>query len=202
MEHNVTKILRVDASARLKNSNTRKLGDAVIGQFPDAVVTHRDLAADPVPQINEDWVGANFTPADQREPRHDAQLSRSDALVREIEQADLLIITVPIYNFGIPAALKAWVDQIARAGRTFRYTPEGPQGLLKDKKAILLIASGGTEVDSAIDFATPYMRHVLAFLGITDLTVVPADRLVQEPTRMNQALDRASELASSLLKAA
>ncbi len=202
MTHNAPNILRVDASARFQASYSRKLSDTVIAQFPNAKIIRRDLAAEAIPQITEDWVDANFTPASDRNSEQQAILRQSDKLVEELEWADLLIISVPIYNFGVPASLKAWVDQVARAGRTFRYTAEGPEGLLKDKKAILLVASGGTEVDSAIDFATPYLRHVLGFLGITDVEVISADRLMPEPDRFEVALDKATNLNASSKKAA
>jgi len=202
MTHNAPNILRVDASARFQTSYSRKLSDTVIAQFPKAKIIRRDLAAEAIPQITEDWVDANFTPASDRNSGQQAILRQSDELVEELEWADLLIISVPIYNFGVPASLKAWVDQVARAGRTFRYTAEGPEGLLKDKKAILLVASGGTEVDSAIDFATPYLRHVLGFLGITDVEVISADRLMPEPDRFEVALDKATNLNASSKKAA
>ncbi len=202
MTHNAPNILRVDASARFQASYSRKLSDTVIAQFPNAKIIRRDLAAEAIPQITEDWVDANFTPASDRNLEQQAILRQSDKLVEELEWADLLIISVPIYNFGVPASLKAWVDQVARAGRTFRYTAEGPEGLLKDKKAILLVASGGTEVDSAIDFATPYLRHVLGFLGITDVEVISADRLMPEPDRFEVALDKATNLNASSKKAA
>ena len=104
-------------------------------------------------------------------------LAASDALVEELRGADVVVIGSPIYNFGVPAALKAWVDMIARARLTFRYTPEGPRGLLDGKKAYVVIASGGVPVDSPVDFATPYLRQALRFVGITDVDVIAADQL-------------------------
>jgi len=199
MNRNQMNILRIDSSARYEGSFSRQLADAAIANFPQAEVITRDLSAEPIPQIDENWVGANFTPADQRtETQSDIQ-SMSEKLVGEIEEADLILIAIPVYNFGIPAALKAWVDQVARAGRTFRYTENGPEGLLKGKKAVLLVASGGTEVDSAIDFATPYMRHVLGFIGITDVSVIAADRLMPEPHRFQEALAVVSNLDQTCL---
>ena len=93
-----------------------------------------------------------------------------------MKAADVWVIATPIYNFGVPASLKAWIDQIARARLTFRYTEQGPQGLLQGKKVYILVATGGTEVGSAIDFATPWLKFVLGFLGITDIEVIAADR--------------------------
>ena len=106
-----------------------------------------------------------------------AKLGESAAMVAELQQADVIVIGAPIYNFGVPASLKAWVDMIARARLTFRYTEQGAEGLLKGKKAYVVVASGGVPVDSPADFATPYLRQALKFIGITDVEVIAADRL-------------------------
>ncbi|MEM9754375.1 MAG: NAD(P)H-dependent oxidoreductase [Pseudomonadota bacterium] len=173
-------ILRVDASARQTNSVSRELTDRIIARSGATSVTVRDLA-DGLPLIDEAWVGANFTPADDRTDDQRATLALSDTLVEELKAADTIVIGLPIYNFGVPAALKAWIDLIARAGLTFRYTENGPVGLLEGKKAVIAIASGGTEAGSSIDFATGYVQHILGFLGITDVEVVAADRLMLDP---------------------
>jgi len=170
-------ILRIDASARRTGSVSRDLADRVIARLGDATVTNRDLAT-PLPLIDEAWVSANFTPADQRTAEHQATLALSDDLIAEIRAADTIVIGLPIYNFGVPAALKAWIDMVARAGVTFQYTETGPKGLLEGKRAIVAVASGGTEAGSDIDFATGYIRHVLGFIGITDVDFVTADRLM------------------------
>ena len=170
-------ILRIDASARREGSVSRDLADRIIARFPGATVIARDLAPG-LPLIDETWVGANFTPAAERSPEQHAVLALSDELIAELQAADTLVIGLPIYNFGVPATLKAWVDQVARAGVTFRYTETGPQGLLTVKRAIVAVASGGTEAGSEIDFATGYIRHVLGFIGITDVVFVTADRLM------------------------
>lgn len=169
-------ILRIDASARRSGSVSRDLVDRIVARFPGATVTARDLAPG-LPLIDETWVGANFTPEADRSPEQRAVLALSDDLIGEIKAADTLVIGLPIYNFGVPATLKAWVDQVARAGVTFRYTESGPEGLLTGKRAIVAVASGGTEAGSEIDFATGYIRHVLGFIGITDVEFVTADRL-------------------------
>ena len=179
----MTNILRIDASMRHEGSTTRDLTDRIIGKLsaegPVQVVT-RDLS-EGIPFIDAAWIGANFTDPAERSDAMRARLAGSDALVAELQAADVVVIGVPVYNFGIPAALKAWVDQVARARLTFRYSENGPVGLLDGKRAILAIASGGTEVDSAIDFATPYLRHVLGFIGIHDVEIVPADRQMADP---------------------
>jgi len=173
------RVLRVDASARHAGSTTRALSDALIDalrrRHGDLTLVRRDLS-EGLPFIDERWVAANFTAPEQRDGAQQAALAGSDALVSELQDAEVVVIGVPIYNFGIPAALKAWIDQVARARLTFRYTPQGPLGLLAGKKAYLVVASSGTDVDGPIDFATPYLRHVLGFLGITDVEIVSADR--------------------------
>ncbi|MEO0655208.1 MAG: NAD(P)H-dependent oxidoreductase [Pseudomonadota bacterium] len=171
-------LLRIDASARRSGSVSRQLTDDIVARFGAANVITRDLLDTPVPQIDEDWVNANFTPTDARTDAQKETLAFSDTLVGELQAADTIVIGLPIYNFGVPAALKAWVDQVARAGMTFRYSETGPVGLLEGKRAIVIIASGGTEVGSEIDFATGYLRHVLSFIGITDVEIVTADRLM------------------------
>jgi len=171
-------VLRIDASARRQGSISRQLTDSIINRVaPDAEIATRDLA-DGLPLINEAWVDANFTPADARTPEQRQTLALSDTLVAEVTAADIIVIGLPIYNFGVPATLKAWVDLVARAGVTFRYTEAGPEGLLTGKRAYIAVASGGTEAGSEIDFATGYIRHVLGFIGITDVHFVAADRLM------------------------
>ncbi|MGX9354444.1 FMN-dependent NADH-azoreductase [Roseobacteraceae bacterium S113] len=172
-------ILKIDASARIQGSVTRELTADIVAQYADAAVVTRDLATTPLPQINEDWVSANFTPAEARNDAQHAVLAQSDELVAELQAADTIVIGLPIYNFGVPAALKAWVDLIARAGVTFKYTEQGPQGQLSGKSAIIAVASGGTQAESEIDFATPYLKFALGFVGITDVTVIAADQLGQ-----------------------
>ncbi|WP_202903892.1 FMN-dependent NADH-azoreductase [Halocynthiibacter namhaensis] len=175
----MTHLLHIDASARSQGSISRELSTKITARFEGATITRRDLA-NALPQIDEAWIGANFTPAADRSDAQTALLAQSDSLVDEIMAADVLVIGVPIYNFSVPASLKAWIDLISRVGRTFQYTENGPQGLLTNKRAILAVASGGTQVESAIDFAVPYLKHVLAFNGITEVEVIAADALGQD----------------------
>lgn len=191
----MTHILRIDASARREGSVSRDLTSQIINRF-DASVTTRDLAAS-LPLIDEAWVVANFTPADQRTADQIATLALSYTLIAEVQAADTLVIGLPIYNFGVPAALKAWIDMIARAGVTFRYSENGPEGLLQGKRAIIAVASGGTEAGSEIDFATGYIRHVLGFIGITDVTLITADRLmINAEATLKSAQDQVAALAA------
>ncbi|WP_372570476.1 FMN-dependent NADH-azoreductase [Ruegeria jejuensis] len=169
-------ILHIDASARLQNSTTRDLSDRIVRALGASGIIRRDLAT-PLPLITETWVEANFTPAENRDALQRDVLSLSDALVDELQRADTIVIGLPIYNFSVPAAFKAWLDLIARAGLTFKYTENGPVGLLEGKRAVLAVASGGTEVGSDIDFATGYTRHVLGFVGIKDVDIIAADQM-------------------------
>lgn len=173
-------VLRVDASGRRTGSVTRALSQAVVdalaARHGEVRLIERDVAPG-IPVVDEAWIEANFTGPGARSAAQRQRLAGSDALVAELQAADAIVIGVPISNFGVPAALKAWIDQVARARLTFRYTETGPVGLLTGKKAWLVVASGGVPVGSAVDFATPYMRHVLGFLGITDVEVIEAARL-------------------------
>ena len=186
-------ILRIDASARRTQSVSRDLNDKVVARYAAAGpvdVVRRDLIQ-PLPLIGEDWIAANFTDPTERSPEQKGVLALSDQLIDELKAADVLLIGLPIYNFGVPATLKAWIDLVARRGVTFRYTESGPVGLLTGKRAIVTVASGGTEVGSDIDFATGYLRHALAFIGITDVLFVKADRLAVDPEATIRAAEQA-----------
>lgn len=181
---NTLNVLRVDASMRRNGSVSRELADDVISVLEqnhgDVTVVSRDLAQG-VPLIDETWIGANFTDPAERTEDQKERLALSDTLVGELRQADAVVIAVPIYNFGVPAAMKAWIDLIARARETFRYSEDGPVGLLEGKKAYVVMATGGTEIGSEIDFASGYVKHVLGFVGITDVTLIAADRMMIDP---------------------
>ena len=192
-------LLRVDASARRDGSSSRalvtRLVDGLTGAGAAGRVLHRDLA-DGVELLDEAWIGANFMPDADRTPEHLERLGGSDALVAELMEADTVVIGMPIYNFGPPAALKAWVDLVARARRTFRYSESGPVGLLENKKAYVVVTSGGTAVDSPIDFATPYLRHALGFVGMDDVTVIAADRQMADGDAVSKAEKRIDALVA------
>lgn len=192
-------ILRVDGSARYSDSVTRQLADQVVAglraEHPAAKVVRRDLA-EGLPHVTEDWIGANYTPVEQRTAAQREILALSDELVAEVAAADAIVIAVPIYNFSVPASVKAWIDQICRAGLTFRYTASGPVGLLADRPVYLVVASGGVPVGGAADFASGYVRHVLGFIGITDVRLIAAERVVADP---DGALARAREQLESAL---
>ncbi len=169
-------VLNIQASARHDGSVTRQLSDKVLAEIAADETITRELA-EGLPLLDSAWLGANFTPVDDRTPEHCETLALSDSLVEEIMQADTLVIGSPVYNFSVPAVLKAWIDLIARVGVTFKYTPDGPVGLLSGKRAIIVIASGGTPVGSDIDYASGYLKHIMGFIGITDVTIIAADAL-------------------------
>ncbi len=180
----MTNILRVESSIKGEASISRKLTDRIIARLtaadPDATVTLRDLSAG-VPHIDGAWMGAVFTPAEARTPEQADRAAYSDALLAEVRAADTLVIALPVYNFGVPAPLKGWIDHLARKGETFQYTEAGPEGLLKGKRAIVALSSDGTKIGSEIDFASGYIRHMLGFFGITDVDFIAADQMVFGP---------------------
>ncbi len=195
MTHSASTILRIDSSARSAQSSTRILTRELIAILnPNAATIERNVAAG-IPFVDEDWVNANFTPAEDRSESQQQKLAYSDNLVQELKDADTIVIGLPIYNFGIPASLKAWVDMIARARLTFQYTASGPEGLLKDKRAFLVVSSGGTPIGSDIDFATTYMRQALKFVGITDITIIDA---AESGKGADIAMKRAREQVSAI----
>ena len=196
------KVLEIAASGRNDGSVSRMLSADLVGALEARhgriELTRRDLGRG-LAFVDEAWINANFTAAEERSAEQRAALAESDTLVEELKGADVLVIGVPIYNFGIPAALKAWIDMVARARLTFRYTENGPRGLLEGKKAYVIVASGGVPVDSAVDFATPYLRHALAFIGITDVDVIAADQL---NSRSEESIDAARMRIAELVHTA
>ena len=193
------RILEINAAARYDGSISRKLAadlsNALADRFGNADVKRRDLAKG-LPFIDEEWVTANSTPEEERSEHHRKTLSYSDELVAELQDADVLVIGAPIYNFSVPAVLKAWIDMVARARLTFRYTETGPKGLLTGKKAYVVVPSGGVPVGSEMDFATPYLRHALAFIGITEVEFVGAQGADRDG---GQALDAARAYIAELV---
>ena len=173
------KILRVDSSAKTENSESRRLTDRIIDGLKtngkSLEVTVRDLN-ESLPQVNTAWIEANNTQSDDQTNEHKKTLALSNTLVGEIEAADTLIIGVALYNFSITASLKLWIDLVCRARKTFAYVDGSPKGLMTGKKAIICFASGGTPFESDIDFASGYLRHILGFIGITDVTFISADK--------------------------
>jgi FMN-dependent NADH-azoreductase len=173
-------ILRIDASANVSSSNSKKLGNELIARLEahhiNTVVQQRDLNRD-LYFIDETWVAANFTPVDQRSEQQKQRLAFSDDLIDEIKQADHIVLTTPMYNFGIPSSLKAWIDLICRAGVTFHYTADGPVGLVGDKRVDIIITTGGVPLQSPLDFVSGYLKQVFGFIGIDNVNIIAADQM-------------------------
>jgi FMN-dependent NADH-azoreductase len=156
---------------------------ALAGEFVEtlkrdgAEVIRRDLANEPVPHLDAERFGAFIAPKDQRNDKQNAVIAYSDHLIDELKRADTIVLGLPMYNFGVPSQLKAYIDHVARAGETFRYTDKGPVGLLTGKKAYVFAARGGLYAGSKLDTQTAYVRDVLGFLGITDVEFVYAEGL-------------------------
>jgi FMN-dependent NADH-azoreductase len=174
-------ILQINSSARGAASHSTRLASRIAARLaessPGATVTVRDLEREPHPELDEPALGALFTPAAERTPGQAARVALDDALIAQVQAADVVVIGVPMYNFGVPAQLKNWIDAISRAGVTFRYTEKGPEGLLAGKKVYLALARGGVYRGTAADTQVPYLKTVLGFLGMTDLHFVYAEGL-------------------------
>jgi FMN-dependent NADH-azoreductase len=181
MARDIEQILHVDASQRRGGSVSRALSkllvDELQNRFPAARVVRQDLG-NGVPLVEDRWMAANNTPEHERSAAQRETLAHSDGLVEQLRSADLWVIGTPIYNFSLPPVLKAWIDQVCRARVTFAYSEQGPRGLLDDRKVFLTIASGGSRVGSETEFLTPYLRHVLGFIGIRDVEIIAADQLL------------------------
>jgi FMN-dependent NADH-azoreductase len=173
-------ILRLDASANPAESDSQKLGDHLIRQLkqanPGMETRKRNLNQD-LSFIDSNWIAANFTAKEERNDDQSAHLEFSDQLIAELNWADHVVLTTPMYNFGVPATLKAWIDLVCRAGITFRYGANGPEGLLKGKRVDIVITTGGAPLGSPADFVSGYLRQVFAFIGIDDVNIIGADQM-------------------------
>jgi len=165
---------------------------------PQARVVVRDLAANPVPHLTAERFQSFLAPPGDRSPEQAAIAAESDALIAELRTADAIVIGLPMYNFGIPSTLKAWIDHVARVGHTFKYTPSGPVGLLDDKPVYLFAARGGVYQGTPRDTQSAYMTHVLNFIGIRDIRFVYAEGLAMGDDSRRQALDSANQTIDRL----
>lgn len=192
----MTHILRVDSSMRTEGSISRNLADKLVERLSDGStqVTERDLA-NGIELINENWIGSNFTDPADRSDEQKTSLATSDELVNELREADTVVITAPVYNFHVPAALKAWIDMVARARETFRYTEEGPVGLLTGKKVYVVMTSGGTVLGTENDFVSGWLKYILAFMGMTDVTFIDSSGLMLDETKAEKAEAEIADVA-------
>jgi len=190
----MTNVLRIDSSVTGEASVTNRLNQLLVETIAaGATVVHRD--ATQLPSLSSDLFVAGGTAAADRTPAQASLAAVADEAISELESADILIIGAPIYNFGVPSGLKAWMDLITRAGRTFRYTETGGEGLLEDKRTYITTASGGVPIGSEVDFATPQIRTLLEFLGIRDITLIGAGGMMIDPSALEAAEARIRELA-------
>jgi FMN-dependent NADH-azoreductase len=201
-------LLHVEASPRGARSHSRRLGDKFVKAWqsarPGATVLTRDIGREPPPFLSEAWVEGAFTSSDQHSDAAREAMRISNLYVDELLVADEIVITTPIYNLSLPAALKAWIDQVVRAGRTFEVNDGNFKGLAQGKRAIVIVASGGdyrlTSAGGAYNFLEPYLRAVLGFIGITTVEFVYAHSLNSGSPVANDAVNAAefsvSELAS------
>lgn len=166
-------VLHINSSAQMSNSNTRILGQYLVDALGEQVV-HRDLAQQPLPPIHAEDLMAVHGSFDSQRASLQPQLALSEQLIEELKSADTLVLGAPMYNFGIPASLKQWIDAICRAGVSFKYTEQGPVGLLGIKRAFIITSSGGTPIGSEMDFASRYLEHICRFIGINNVFHVDA----------------------------
>lgn len=193
------KVLHIMSSTRGIDSLTIKLGNAIVDRikanYPNTVVKELNLSKNPYPHLEQEQINSFFTPEDMRTPEQITAIKRSDEAVADLQEADIVIVGSPMYNYSITSSLKAYFDHIARAKVTFRYTENGAEGLLKNKKAYIAFSSAGifsNEHMLAYDFAVPYIKHFLGFIGITDVTVFRVEGTAI-PGLQETAFDKAVE---------
>ncbi|MCP3708171.1 NAD(P)H-dependent oxidoreductase [Paraburkholderia sp. CNPSo 3274] len=193
----MTTILQINSAARSQGAQSTLLVNELTARLqqsnPGAQIVTRDLQADPLPHLDDAVLGAFFTPAEQRTPEQQAIAARSEALIAELQAADVIVIGAPMYNFGVSSQLKTYFDWIARAGITFRYTANGPEGLVNGKKVHVVSARGGKYQGTPHDSQTPYLKSFLGFLGMTDVNFIYAEGLNMGPDAANAALAGARE---------
>ena len=195
-------ILQINTAARA-GANSTRVADSITARLqaanPGASLTLRDLASAPIPFLDSAAIGALFTPAEQRTPDQAALVASYDAEIAAVQAADVLVLGVPMYNFGVSVQFKSWIDAISRAGVTFRYTEKGPEGQLKGKKIYVGLARGGRYRDTASDTQVPYLKVVLSFLGMTDVEFIYAEGLNMGEDGARQGFAQAeADLAAAL----
>jgi FMN-dependent NADH-azoreductase len=193
----MTTLLQINASISNGNGQSSQLAKQFVSAFkvrhPDVKILKRDVAAaDAVPHLNGERFGALIAKPEERSPAQQAVVAYSDSLIEELKQADIIVLGLPMYNFGIPSQLKSYFDHIARVGVTFKYTETGPVGLLTGKKAFVFAARGGIYQGTPLDTQTSYVRDFLRFLGITDVDFVYAEGLNMGPQSKEAGLAKAT----------
>ena len=196
------KVLVINTSVRAQDANSTKLSGMVTAKiqsrYPNANIETLDLGANPHPVLDGEAVGAIFTPSEKRSAAQAARVALDDALIAKVQSVDTIVIGVPMYNFGIPVQLKSFFDAIARAGVTFRYTENGPEGLIKGKKVYIALARGGLYRDTPADSQVPYLKTILGFLGMTDVEYVYAEGLAMGPDGVSKGFAEAEKQLSQI----
>lgn len=201
----MSKVLRIDSSLFKENSVSQQLAEELIdklaSKYPNLNVKLRNLNEEGVPHLDTDWVTALSTIPEQRSDDQKRKVGYSDQLIAEVQNADILVIGAPMYNFNIPSVLKSWFDHIARADVTFAYTSEGPQGLLTNKTAYVITTRGGLYKDQPTDTQVPFIKLFLGFVGITDVKLIYAEGLSMGNDQRNTGLAEARASIDELLAA-
>lgn len=199
-------ILHINSSVRNAGSLSRQLTSEFVNKWlaanPADEVIARDLAADPVPHLTETMMGAFFTPAEQRSAAQAETIKLSDALVAELMRADIIVLGTPMYNFSISSTLKAWIDHVARAGLTFKYTESGPVGLLRGQKVYVFTSRGGVYTQGpamSLNFHETYLRAMLGFIGLTDVTFIHTEGLALGDAAAANALAQSRRAIDELI---
>ena len=201
-------ILHLNSSVRNTGSISRQLTAEFLSKWqaaqPADVIVERDLATNPVPHLTEQMMGAFFTPAEQRSPEQAQTVKLSDDLVAELLKADTIVLGAPMYNFSVSSTLKAWIDHVARAGLTFKYTETGPVGLVQGKKVYVFTSRGGVYSQGpakSMDFHETYLRAVLGFIGLTDVTFIHTEGLAMGEAAVADALTQTRQAIGELVPA-
>lgn len=172
-------LLSISSSIFGDQGNSSQLATEFVRRWqarnPQGTVIHRDVGSSPLPHLDSNRVGAFFTPAEQRSAEQQAIVAQSDELIAELNNADAIVIGLPMYNFGVPSQFKAWIDHVARAGVTFKYTDTGPVGLIANKPVVVFAARGGLYANTPNDHQEPFMRQFLGFIGLTNVRFVYAE---------------------------
>ena len=195
----MTQVLQLNASIHGEQAQSTQLADAFVAGLPGARLTRRNLALQPLPHLDAARFAAFTTPAEQRTPDQRAVVAESDALIAEVRKAEVVVLGLPMYNFGIPSQLKAWFDHIARAGVTFKYTEKGPVGLLTGKRAYVFATRGGIYAGTKLDTQTAYVRDFFRFLGIGEVEFVYAEGMAMGDAARKSAVEKARAAIPALL---
>ncbi|MBW2941081.1 FMN-dependent NADH-azoreductase [Zhongshania aquimaris] len=188
----MTNILHINSSLFGEDGKSSQMANQFIqalrSKLDDSALMSRDLHANPIPHLDGKRFTAFVTPAEQRTEEQKLIVAESDVLINELRDADIIVLGIPLYNLGVPSTFKAYIDHVARAGETFRYTANGPEGLLSNKKVYVFAARGGKYLETPMDTQTPYLRHILGLMGISDIEFVYAEGLNMGPDIADKAL--------------